>query len=209
MNDYIISVDENGTPSLQHYGIKGQKWGVRRFQNADGTLTAEGRRRAKREYKKDNKEAFDLGRTATIMGRAKGYADKAEARARAKYEKNASEKNRKKLEQAKATKDMIDEANERANKQMKEHYNKLVNKYGKDAVSSIKFDKRGRVNERVNSNGSIAATLIADAGALAVGALTKTPIIPVFYQEGKNGQGRNAYNRAKNLTAMKSRTQTL
>ena len=28
---------------LYHYGIEGQKWGVRRFQNKDGTLTAEGR----------------------------------------------------------------------------------------------------------------------------------------------------------------------
>ena len=27
---------------LQHHGIKGQQWGVRRFQNEDGTLTAEG-----------------------------------------------------------------------------------------------------------------------------------------------------------------------
>lgn len=30
---------------LEHHGIKGQKWGVRRFQNKDGTLTAEGRQR--------------------------------------------------------------------------------------------------------------------------------------------------------------------
>ena len=30
---------------LVHYGIKGQRWGVRRFQNLDGTLTAEGKRR--------------------------------------------------------------------------------------------------------------------------------------------------------------------
>lgn len=30
---------------LQHWGIKGQKWGVRRFQNEDGSLTAEGRKR--------------------------------------------------------------------------------------------------------------------------------------------------------------------
>ena len=30
---------------LSHHGIKGQKWGVRRFQNPDGTLTAEGRKR--------------------------------------------------------------------------------------------------------------------------------------------------------------------
>lgn len=30
---------------LAHHGIKGQKWGIRRFQNPDGTLTAEGRTR--------------------------------------------------------------------------------------------------------------------------------------------------------------------
>ena len=30
------------TSELYHHGIKGQKWGVRRFQNKDGSLTAEG-----------------------------------------------------------------------------------------------------------------------------------------------------------------------
>ena len=30
---------------LMHYGIKGQKWGIRRYQNPDGTLTAEGKAR--------------------------------------------------------------------------------------------------------------------------------------------------------------------
>ncbi|MBO7450609.1 MAG: hypothetical protein J6U54_09585 [Clostridiales bacterium] len=28
---------------LSHHGIKGQKWGTRRYQNSDGSLTAEGR----------------------------------------------------------------------------------------------------------------------------------------------------------------------
>ena len=39
---------------LCHYGIKGQKWGVRRFQNKDGTLTAAGQKRLE---KKDAKWA--------------------------------------------------------------------------------------------------------------------------------------------------------
>lgn len=38
--------------ALVHYGIKGQKWGIRRYQNEDGTLTAAGKsREAKREFK--------------------------------------------------------------------------------------------------------------------------------------------------------------
>ena len=32
--------------TLAHHGIKGQKWGVRRFRNTDGSLTPAGRKRA-------------------------------------------------------------------------------------------------------------------------------------------------------------------
>ena len=50
---------------LYHHGIKGMKWGVRRYQNPDGTLTAEGKSRlasgnapfsTKMAAKKDAKE---------------------------------------------------------------------------------------------------------------------------------------------------------
>lgn len=39
-NGGFVSVDE-----LYHHGVKGQKWGVRRYQNKDGTLTAAGKAR--------------------------------------------------------------------------------------------------------------------------------------------------------------------
>lgn len=32
-------------PELYHSGVKGQKWGRRRYQNPDGTWTEEGKRR--------------------------------------------------------------------------------------------------------------------------------------------------------------------
>ena len=34
---------------LEHHGILGQKWGVRRYQNPDGSYTAEGAKRRKYE----------------------------------------------------------------------------------------------------------------------------------------------------------------
>ena len=58
------------TNDLTHWGIKGMKWGVRRFQNKDGTLTNAGRKRKrlnanklkvskKDTYHEDYKKAHD------------------------------------------------------------------------------------------------------------------------------------------------------
>ena len=39
---------------LQHHGILGMKWGVRRYQNKDGSLTAAGEARYNKEVTKNN-----------------------------------------------------------------------------------------------------------------------------------------------------------
>ena len=44
---------------LVHHGILGQKWGVRRYQNPDGTLTAEGRERYDVEERSEPQESRD------------------------------------------------------------------------------------------------------------------------------------------------------
>ena len=44
---------------LWHWGIKGQKWGVRRYQNQDGTLTAEGKKRYQQDDHPDYTRAHE------------------------------------------------------------------------------------------------------------------------------------------------------
>lgn len=53
--NYIIMLDQSGQPYLAHHGILGQKWGVRRYQNEDGTLTEAGKKRLRKYSKKADK----------------------------------------------------------------------------------------------------------------------------------------------------------
>lgn len=56
---------------LIHYGIKGQSWGKRRFQNTDGTLTAAGKAR----YYKKGTDVGSKGAGGYINEREKTYPD--------------------------------------------------------------------------------------------------------------------------------------
>ena len=41
----VVRYLSNVENELSHHGIKGQKWGIRRFQNKDGSLTTKGKKR--------------------------------------------------------------------------------------------------------------------------------------------------------------------
>lgn len=52
--DYLDKPDPQ--TFIAHHGIKGQKWGVRRFQNADGSLTKAGKERYNEQNSSDSSD---------------------------------------------------------------------------------------------------------------------------------------------------------
>lgn len=53
MTNYIIHREDY----LEHWGIRGMHWGIRRYQNADGTLTEAGKQRYAREVLRNRQKS--------------------------------------------------------------------------------------------------------------------------------------------------------
>lgn len=130
---------------LYHHGIRGMKWGVRRFQNSDGTLTAAGK---KRLSKLEGQEAKLAEKKAAVTGGKSASSSKA----------GATEK--------KSVKDMTNEELETANRRMslelnyKTQYSKLnpekvsvgkkfVNKFAEKTLDSVATGAANAIGDTV------------------------------------------------------------
>ena len=79
---YYIGSNNDRAYELYHHGILGQKWGVRRFQNEDGSLTSAGEKRytennsstSKRELKRSKRELkrYNKGEKLQAKGKTVG-----------------------------------------------------------------------------------------------------------------------------------------
>jgi hypothetical protein len=82
---------------IEHHGIKGMRWGVRRFQNEDGTLTDEGKKHygalnEHSDYKNNPQYIKDRAKLQRSIQKAKFKADLKEQKARTKVD--SKEQNR-------------------------------------------------------------------------------------------------------------------
>ena len=96
--DLMVS---EGTLYLEHHGIKGQRWGVRRFQNKDGSLTNAGRKRLGYSTKDVKSAVIKGGKTvggavATVGKTGYKLGQKAAVAVKAHSEKKKAEKLEKK-----------------------------------------------------------------------------------------------------------------
>lgn len=142
---------------LYHHGIKGQKWGIRRYTNPDGTLTKEGKQRYRvnsvGEYRK---KQLDAGKSITdsmsnITGKTSDIIGK-----RNKKEKMKIDPKVKKMSD--------DELRKRINRiQMERQYTLLT--------SSERSSGRDKAMEILDTTGSVLAIA---GGTLAIAATVKS-----------------------------------
>ena len=107
---------------LYHFGTKGMKWGFRRYQNEDGSLTEEGRR----HYGYSLKRSINNIREARHKKKlAKKRAKALEAARKARAEKRAHEAAKKKAVETGTAEEVLKYKNELTTKEKQDIYNRL------------------------------------------------------------------------------------
>lgn len=183
MADYMTFNEQN---YLCHYGIKGMKWGIRRYQNPDGSLTSAGKARygsikgLKKYIRSENKKAHALGTAGATIDRAVDRARTRQTKYEEKIEKRqAKGRDTSKLElKAKAAAESRQELEKRqrkAHEAIEKQYKDLVKEFGKENVNAVTYDSHGNISDGVTRGKKITTAMVATG--LTIGAITAAPAV--------------------------------
>lgn len=158
---------------LYHYGVAGMKWGVRRYQNYDGTLTSAGRAHQAKQYQKqlnslDKSTKLDKREVIENEAKAAKYTRKmnktADTSKKAMYDVKIKEHKSKASEATKSVEKVDEKAKKLLEQVKKEGYSVGSKEVYRNAVKGKDFVT------------SAMKTVIAYPIAVAVGS----PLSPVF-----------------------------
>ena len=167
-NEELMAINGYSKDDLEHYGILGMKWGIRRYENPDGSLTEAGKRRYAK-YERKKQRVMQSGDAKKILKFRKNLTDEefdtamarvaktdalrynANAAKREKQEARAAEKAEKK--QAKAER----KAEKLSEKQAKEA-NRVIKEESKERAEAL---KQANKKSFIESGLAITGTIIA------------------------------------------------
>lgn len=140
---------------LAHHGVKGQRWGVRRYQNKDGTLTEMGKKEYNKKLKSDVKiqrkaelEAYDTSVVQKMYSKKERKIDKKYQRA---LEKDPDMRQLKTIRLS-VSRGLIKEDAEKA----RAENNKAIEAYEKHTqrmINTYKDTKIDSISPKITANG--------------------------------------------------------